>query len=81
MNDALLSPRQVARALQFTTPRPVYRLIREGTLPAAKIGNRLLVKEADVDALIAGSQVGSRRAYAVGGLRELERSGYEKRQS
>jgi excisionase family DNA binding protein len=53
----LLTPRHVAAVLQFTTPRPVYRLIREGMLPASRIGGRLLIEASDVDALIAGSQV------------------------
>ena len=62
LNDTsgqLLTPRQVAEALRFTTPRPVYKLVREGELPASKLGGRLLIDVADVDALIAGSQVGA----------------------
>jgi excisionase family DNA binding protein len=57
--DTLLTPRQVAGVLRFTTARPIYRLIREGVLPASKLGGRLLIDVADVDALIAGSQVGA----------------------
>lgn len=54
-----LTPRQVAESLRFTTPRPVYKLIREGELPASKLGGRLLIDVAAVDALIAGSRVGA----------------------
>lgn len=65
----LLTPRQVAERLRFTTPRPVYRFIREGTLPASKLGGRWLIKPAAVEALLAGT----RRQANPGGLRELER--------
>ena len=70
-HDALLTPRQVAEALHFTTPRPVYRLIREGELPASRIGGRLLIGRADVDTLLAQSRTPSREP--TGGLRNLER--------
>jgi excisionase family DNA binding protein len=53
VDAALLTPRAVAAALGFTTPRPVYRLVREGKLPASKVGGRLLIAAADVDALHA----------------------------
>jgi excisionase family DNA binding protein len=52
----LMTPRQVAEVLHFTTARPVYRMIREGELPAAKIGGRLLIGAADVDALLVESR-------------------------
>jgi excisionase family DNA binding protein len=55
-DDTLLTPRQVAEALRFTTARPVYRMIREGELPAAKIGGRLLIGAVDVDALLLESR-------------------------
>jgi excisionase family DNA binding protein len=58
----LLTPRHVAAALQFTTPRPVYRLIREGVLPASRIGGRLLIERSDVQALIAGARTRTREA-------------------
>ena len=66
----LMTPRQVAERLRFTTARPVYRMIREGELPAARIGARLLIAPADVDALLAQSRTLPRPA---GGLRALER--------
>jgi excisionase family DNA binding protein len=69
--DTLLTPRQVAEALHFTTPRPVYRMIRGGELPASRIGGRLLIGAADVDALLVESRTPRR---PTGGLRELERS-------
>jgi len=71
-HDTLLTPRQVAEALHFTTARPVYRLIREGELAASRIGGRLLIAPADVDALLALSRTSSREP--TGGLRNLERS-------
>jgi excisionase family DNA binding protein len=67
--DNLLTPRQVAEALQFTTARPVYRMIREGRLPAAKVGGRLLIRPSDVDEMIAAA-----RTEPSTGLRKLERS-------
>jgi excisionase family DNA binding protein len=70
-DDTLLTPRQVAKALRFTTARPVYRMIREGDLPAAKIGGRLLIDPADVNALLAKARTPSRKP--TGGLRALER--------
>lgn len=51
----LMTPRQVAALLQFTTPRPVYRMIRGGELPAARIGGRLLIDAGDVETLLAQS--------------------------
>ena len=69
----LLTPRQVAERLQFTTARPIYKLIAEGTLPASRIGQRLLISESDVDVMLAGARARS-RATAPGGLLELERS-------
>lgn len=68
----LLTPRQVAAWLAFKTPRPIYRMIREGTLPASRIGGRLLIDRDDVDALIAASHRGPQ--VTPGGLLELERS-------
>ena len=67
----LLTPRQVAERLQFTTPRPIYRLIREGELPASRIGQRLLIDPADVQALLDGARPKRKRSRR--GLRELER--------
>ena len=75
--DATLTPRQVATALRFTTPRPIYRLIRSGELPAAKVGGRLLIDAADVEALVEQARPQPRRP--TGGLRELERRPVERR--
>jgi hypothetical protein len=47
-------------------------MIREGELPAVKIGGRLLIAPADVDTLLAQSRTPSREL--AGGLRGLERS-------
>lgn len=68
----LLTPRQVAERLQFTTARPIYRMIREGEFPAAKIGGRLLIDAEDVRAMVERARPKPKRL--TGGLRELERS-------
>ena len=70
----LMTPRQVAALLQFTTPRPVYRMIRGGELPAARIGGRLRIDAGDVETLLAQSRSPSREP--TGGLMALER-GYD----
>jgi excisionase family DNA binding protein len=67
----LLTPRQVAEMFHFTTPRPVYRWIREGRLPASRVGARLVIKRTHVDELIERGRVEAKRRR--GGLRELER--------
>jgi excisionase family DNA binding protein len=66
VDAALLTPRAVAAALGFTTPRPVYRLVREGKLPASKVGGRLLIAAAAVDALLAGSMVDPSQTATMG---------------
>lgn len=66
-----MTPRQVAQALQFTTPRPIYKLIKSGELPAARIGQRLLIEPADVQAMLDAARPKRKRARR--GLRELER--------
>jgi Helix-turn-helix domain len=41
-------------------------LVREGKLPAAKIGGRLLIAAADVDELLAGSTVSPDQTTIMG---------------
>ena len=71
-NTTLLTPRQVSERLRFTTARPIYRLIKSGELPAAKIGGRLLIEAAEVQALIEARR--APRPRPAGGLRDLERA-------
>jgi excisionase family DNA binding protein len=71
--DTLLTPRQAASVLQFTSPKPIYRLIRDGELPAAKVRGRLLIRQRDLQALLDRSRPKLKRKR--GGLRDLERRG------
>jgi excisionase family DNA binding protein len=66
-----MTPRQAADALGFTSPKPIYRLIREGELPAAKIANKLRIDRKDLDEMIARAR--TPRPRKRGGLRDLER--------
>ena len=68
----LLTPRQAAERMQFTTARPIYRAIHEGRLPASRIGARLLIKQADLDALIDSARIEIKPARPRR-LRDLER--------
>jgi excisionase family DNA binding protein len=70
--EHLLTPREVGETLGFTTARPVYKAIKDGRLPASRIGQRLLIKRADLDKLIERGRVEHKRKR--GGLRDLERS-------
>ena len=70
-DDALMTPQQVAASLQFTSPKPIYRMIARGELPAAKIRGRLLIERRDVRALVKKSRV--ERGAKRGGLLDLER--------
>jgi excisionase family DNA binding protein len=67
----LLTPQQVADALGFTTARPIYKLIKSGDLPAARIGGRLRIDRRDVNAMLAKAR--TTRPRERGGLRDLER--------
>jgi excisionase family DNA binding protein len=67
-----MTPQQVAATLQFTSPKPIYRMISRGELPAAKIQGRLLIERKDVRALVKRSRI-ERKPARRGGLRELER--------
>ena len=58
----LLTPREVAERLQFTTARPVYRLIREGKVPASRVGKRLLIDPADLQAMLDAARSKPERA-------------------
>lgn len=70
-HDTLMTPRQVAEVLHFTTARPIYKLIHRGALPAARIGGRLLIDAGDVKALLTQSRTPSQPTL---GLRTLDRS-------
>jgi excisionase family DNA binding protein len=47
----LLTPNEVAEQLRVST-MTVYRLIKSGELPAARISNSYRLREADVDAYL-----------------------------
>ena len=47
----LLTPNEVAEQLRVST-MTVYRLIKSGELPAARISNSFRLREADVDAYL-----------------------------
>ena len=49
----LLDVDSVARALGGVSPDTVRRLIREGAIPASRIGRRVLVHEKDLEAYAA----------------------------
>jgi excisionase family DNA binding protein len=68
----LMTPRQVAALLQFTTARPIYRMIRRGELPASRIGGRLLIDAGDVETLLGESRTHSRQPTT--GLLAIERT-------
>ncbi|HEU5001430.1 MAG TPA: helix-turn-helix domain-containing protein [Actinomycetota bacterium] len=55
----LLSVAEVARVMRVSN-MTVYRLIRSGTLPAQRVGNRYRVRESDVEAYL-------RNAYSDAG--------------
>jgi excisionase family DNA binding protein len=69
--SSLMTPQQVADALGFETARPVYRMIREGQLPAVRLGTKLRIDRNDLDAMIARAR--TPRPRKRGGLRDLER--------
>jgi excisionase family DNA binding protein len=71
-DTTLLTPRQVSDRLQFTTARPIYKLIKSGELPASKIGGRLLIEASDVEALIEHARQRASEPRP-GGLLGLER--------
>ena len=52
--EALLSVQQACELLGISRPT-LFRLIRQGALPIVKIGDRTLLRPADLDALIARS--------------------------
>ena len=51
MNDALLSVRDVARYLKLNV-QTVYRMAREGRLPATKIGKQWRFSRREIESLI-----------------------------
>lgn len=65
-----MTPREVAERLHFTTARPVYRLIREGKLPASRIGKRLLIDPADLRVMLDEARPERERSR---GLLDVER--------
>jgi excisionase family DNA binding protein len=67
----LMTPRQVAEMMQFTTPRPIYKLIREEELPASRIGGRLLIDPDDVQAMLDARR--TQQPSRSRGLLDLER--------
>ena len=48
----VMTPKQVAEYLQLH-PMTIYRYIRQGKIPAAKIGRRYRIKKENVDKLLA----------------------------
>ena len=60
-SSRLLEVSKVAHRLD-TNPRFVWRLIREGRLPAYRLGTRWRVEEADLTAYIAACKVAHRKA-------------------
>jgi excisionase family DNA binding protein len=58
MNSTLfLTPRQLHERWNFH-PESIRRIIREGRLPAIRIGKRLRIALADVEAFEAASRIG-----------------------
>ncbi len=61
----LLTPEEVAEYVRVN-PQTIYRLLRGGKLPGAKIGHQWRVRRADLDAYLHG-QVGASTAAASTG--------------
>ncbi len=53
----LMSIKEVAEAKKITVGR-IYQLINEGSLPAQKIGNHLLIAKSDCDELVIHGKPG-----------------------
>ena len=49
----LLTPEEVAEYVRVN-PQTIYRLLRSGRLPGAKIGHQWRVRKADLDAYLHG---------------------------
>ena len=60
----LMSIKEVAEAKKITVGR-VYQLIKEGTLPAQKIGTHLLITRSDCDALVVHGKPGRPKKEAA----------------
>ena len=58
----LLTPEEVAEYVRVN-PQTIYRLLRSGRLPGAKIGHQWRVRKADLDAYLHG-RVGAAPAAA-----------------
>lgn len=53
-ND-LMTVAEVQDQLRYETPRPVYALIREGRLPAIRLGRHFLIRRSDLSRLLAAA--------------------------
>lgn len=51
--DAILTPEEAAEYLRVN-PQTVYRRLREGFLPGAKVGRQWRIRKVDLDTLLAG---------------------------
>lgn len=58
----LLTVREVAAAMRVST-MTVYRLIRDGQLPAIRVGKHFRIRAADVDAFLAARVVNGGGAW------------------
>lgn len=56
MPNQLLTVAEAADVLRYTT-RTIYRYIKEGKIPAARIGGQYRISRDDLDALIVGASV------------------------
>jgi excisionase family DNA binding protein len=77
MDDTYLTTEEVIDYLHVNL-RTVYRLIKAGTLPAARVGRQWRVRKADLDAWLASQGTGRRRTPAppagpAGGAGETRR--------
>jgi excisionase family DNA binding protein len=53
--DAILTPEEAADYLRVN-PQTVYRRLRAGSLPGAKVGHQWRIRKVDLDSLLAGSR-------------------------
>ena len=71
MDTELLTVSQTAQYLQLSE-KTIRRMIRNGSLPASKLGNRIWrIRACDVDEYVSNSRQ-NRLAYSITNLPELE---------
>lgn len=52
-NQELLTPEEAAQYLRVN-PQTIYRLLRRGRLPGAKIGHQWRIRKSDLDSFLRG---------------------------